>query len=123
MIKNLEFHAIHTELDADLKHYITLKIGNLDKYVSPPARRSLHIEVYAKENKKHAQEQFEFEVVAHLPKETIRVREATVNMRAAVDIVESKLKQSLVRYKDTHENPKRWRHLLKRSRLQGRSKE
>ena len=123
MIQNLEFHAVHTELNADLKDYITRKIGNLDKYVSPPARRSFHVEVYAKENKKHAQEQFEFEVVAHLPKETIRIRESTVNMQAAVDIVESKLKQALIRYKDTHGNPKRWRHLLKRARLQRRAKD
>lgn len=122
MIQNFEFHAVHTELNAELKKYITRKIGSLDKYVSPAARRSLHVEVYAKENKKHAQEQFEFEVVVHLPKETIRIRESTVNMQAAVDIAESKLKQALIRYKDTHANPKRWRHMLKRARLPRRSK-
>ena len=123
MIQNLEFHAVHTELNADLKDYIKQKIGNLDKYVPASARRSLHFEVYAKENKKHAPKQFEFEVVAHLPKETIRIRESTVNMHAAVDIVELKLKQALIRYKDTHANPKRWRHLLKRARRQDRNKE
>lgn len=119
MIQNLEFHAVHTTLDDDLKDYIKRKIGNLDKYVTPKSRPSLHVEVFAKESKSHTPQQFECEVVVHLPKEMIRIREATSNMYAAIDLVETKLKQALMRYKDTHDNPKRWRHLLKRS--QGRN--
>lgn len=118
-MQNLEFHGVHTTLDQDLKRYISRKIGNLDKYVSSSSRRSLRIEVFAKESKTHAAQQYECEVVVHLPKEKIRIREQTVNMYAAVDIVEAKLKQALLRYKDIHDNPKRWRHLLKRAR--GRS--
>lgn len=117
MVNNLEFHAVHTEIDPKLKEYVERKIGNLDKYVPQSAKGSIHIEVYAKENKTHAAQPFEFEAVVHLPKETIRVRESTINMYAAIDLVEAKLKQSFKRYKDTHANPKRWQHLLKRARI------
>ncbi len=121
MIRNLDFHSVHTSLDEKLKQYISHKLDGLDKYVSPFARRSMRIEIFAKENKTHGAKRYEFEAVTHLPKEIIRIREETDNMQAAVDIVEEKLKQALMRYKDIHDNPKRWRHLLKRSH--GKTKE
>jgi ribosomal subunit interface protein len=115
MIRNLDFHSVHTSLDEELKQYISHKLEGLDKYVSPAARRSLRIEIFAKENKTHGAKRYEFEVIAHLPKEKIRISEETINMHAAVDIVEEKLKQALIKYKNIHGNPKRWSHLLKRS--------
>ena len=52
------------------------------------------------------------EAILHLPHETIMVKEATINMFAAVDIVEAKLKTQLKKYKDTHGNPRLHRRLI-----------
>ncbi len=118
MVQNLELHGVHTNIDDKLRKHIEHKIGGLDKYVSLSARRSLHIEVFAKQSKKHTSDQFECELIAHLPKTTIRIHEQASSMQAAVDVVESKMKQALIRYKDMHGSPKRWRHLLKRNKGQ-----
>jgi ribosomal subunit interface protein len=115
MVQNLDFHSVHTSLDEELKSYIERKLKGLDKYVSASARRSMRVEIFAKENKAHGGKRYEFEVIVNLPKDTIRIREDAIEMRAAVDIVEEKLKQALIKYKEMHGNPKRWRHLLKRS--------
>ena len=118
MVQKLDIHGVHTEIEDGLKKYITRKINKLEKYVAPKSRDSIHVEVYIEETRTHGDKQCECEVVFHLPKDNIRVREGTVNMYAAVDIVEEKLKQSLKRYKDLHDSGRKQRHLLSRSQQQ-----
>lgn len=113
MVHKLDIHGVHTTLDDGLKKYINKKINKLEKYVPPTFRQSLHVEVYIEESRTHGGKQCECEVVVHLPKEVIRIREGTVNTYAAVDIVEEKLKQALLRYKETHTS-KLQRHLSSR---------
>jgi len=52
----------------------------------------------------------------HLPKGDINVHESTVNMYAAVDIAEAKLKIQIKRYRDKHANGKLVRHLTAKLR-------
>jgi ribosome-associated translation inhibitor RaiA len=52
------------------------------------------------------------EVTLYLPKETINVKESTINIYAAIDIVEAKLKHRIQKYKELHESPKLSRHLM-----------
>jgi ribosome-associated translation inhibitor RaiA len=52
----------------------------------------------------------------YLPQETINIKESAFNMFAAVDIVETKLKQQLQKYKDLHQTGKLHRHLMARFR-------
>ncbi len=101
MIK-LEITGVHTELDTKIKKYVTTKINKLEKYMPRHARESAHAEVFLKEKKIRAKKECACEVVLHLPKETIRIEETTINMYAAVDIVEEKLKNQLKKYKETH---------------------
>ena len=101
MIK-LDIHGVHIKIDESLKKYISKKINKLEKYVPVMSRESLHVEVYLEESKGHDGKQCECEVVVYLPKEVIRIREGTINMYAAVDIVVEKLNRALVRYKETH---------------------
>lgn len=98
----LEINGIHTVLTDDLKKYITKKIGKLDRYIPRHARESAHAEVFVKERETKAKQERECEVVIHLPGTTITAKESTINMFAAVDIVEAKLKSQLKKYKDTH---------------------
>jgi putative sigma-54 modulation protein len=70
------------------------------------ARLSAHAEVRLKATKKDGKTQHLCEVVMHLPHDTLNTKEATVNIYAAVDIVEAKLQSQLKKYKSKH-NPVR----------------
>jgi putative sigma-54 modulation protein len=116
MIKKLEVSAQHTELTPELKKYVDRKIGRLDRYVPRKARESVHAEVKLKASKTKDKKQFTCSVVLHLPHETLDASEATINMFAAVDIVETKLKHQLKKYKDTHTGGTFRRRAFKRFR-------
>lgn len=118
MIERLEINGVHTVATDDLKKYINKKIGHLDRYAPKGVRPSLHAEVFVKEAKSKDKNKCVCEVILHLPKENIAVKEATVNMFAAVDIVEEKLKNRLKKYKETHAGPRLHRRLAARLKRQ-----
>ncbi len=97
------------------------KIGGLDRYISRHNRESAHAEVHLKETKTKGSERARCEVTLYLPHQTIIVKENALNMYAAVDIVEAKLKQQLQKYKDLHGNGKTVRHLVARFRRRSSS--
>jgi putative sigma-54 modulation protein len=102
MIKKLEITGVHYEVDADLKKYATSKIGKLDKYAPRNARESAHAEIFLKEAKEKSNKKRTCEVVLYLPNETLTAKETTINMYAAIDIVEAKLKNQIKKYSETH---------------------
>lgn len=116
MLQKFEIHGAHTTVDNSLKKYVTKKIGGLDRYISRHSRASAHAEVHLKEHKTKNNNRFTCEVTMHVPHQTIVVKENALNMYAAVDIVEAKLKQQLQKYKDLHSNGKTHRHLFARFR-------
>lgn len=118
MIKKLEINGQHTELTPELKKYVSRKIGRLDRYQSRHTRASMHAEVHLKESNAKKKKQFTCSVVMHLPHETLDASETTINMFAAIDIVETKLRGQLKKYKDTHTNAKFHRKIV--ARLQRR---
>ena len=97
------------------------KIGGLDRYISRHNRDSAHMEVHLKDTPKKGNDHCRCEVTLYLPHQTIIVKESAVNMYAAVDIVETKLKQQLQKYKDLHSNGKTRRHLIARFRRKNSS--
>lgn len=107
MIERIEISGLHMNVDDDLHKYVTKKIGKLDQYMSKHARQSVHANVKLKAVKIKARKQATCEVILHLPKGTVTTQETTLNMFAAVDIVEQKLKNQLKKYKETHEQPYR----------------
>ncbi len=118
MIKKLEINGVHMTVGDDLKKYVNKKIGGLEKYIPRHARESAHAEVRLKEGRVKAREQRTCEVVLYLPGEVLTVSETTVNMFAAVDIVEEKLKNLLHKYKEKHANPKLHQRLLRHFKRQ-----
>ncbi len=117
MIKKFEIQGVHADVDDKLRAYVTRKIGGLDKYLSRHSRESAHAEVHLKETKRtKTNDHCHCEVTLYLPHQTIIVKESALNMYAAVDIVEAKLKLQLKKYKDLHENGKTRRHLFARLR-------
>jgi len=99
MINKLEVAGIHTDATKDIQKYAKKKISKLDAYMPRHARKSAHAEVRLKESKAKDKKQCSAEVVLHVPGEVISAKETTVNMYAAIDIVEEKLKAQLRKYK------------------------
>lgn len=116
MLQKFEIQGVHTKIDDNLRKYTTKKIGSLDKYLPRHNRASAHAEVSLKESKAKDKKQCTCEVTLHLPHEIINVEESTVNMYAAIDIAEAKLKQQIKKYKDAHATGKVHRHLFARLR-------
>ena len=88
----LEIDGVHKLENRDISRYINKKIGGLDKYLPRHARKSAHAEVKVREEKVKDKKECMCEVVLHLPHETLTAKESTMNMFAAVDIVEEKIK-------------------------------
>lgn len=114
MINKLEISGVHTAVDSNLEKYVNKKIGTLDRFVPRKSRESLHAVVRLKDGKAKDKNHCTCEIVLHLPHETIEAAASTINMYAAVDIVEGKLKHQLKKYKDLHVNPKLYRRLYAR---------
>lgn len=118
MIERMELKGVHFTIDEALRKYVMRKLGRLDRYMTPHTRQSSHLEVALKESKTKAGKQCHCDVTLYLPHETIAIKESTVNMFAAVDIMEAKLKMQLKKYKDTHDRSKLQRRLMSRMRRQ-----
>lgn len=116
MINKLEIAGVHVDLDPKIKKYTQAKIGRLDRFMPKHARESVHAEIFLKEKMIKAKKECTCEVVLYLPKDTIRIQESTMNMYAAVDIVEARLKNTLKKYKETHSTLQIHRRVLAKLR-------
>ena len=113
MIERLELSAQHFELNDDFKKYIRKKVGQLDKYVSRKSRGSLHGEVKLGQSKSKNKADYSCEIVLHLPHRILTVKESAINMYAAIDIAESKIKIQLTKYKNLSSRPKIYHRLMR----------
>lgn len=112
--------AKHFDLEPDLSSYIMKKLNKLDRYVPKFARKSVHAEVILDELSGKQTNRYQCEFIIHLPREPIIIKEATVNIFAAVDIVEAKVKNQLLRYKEKSVEHAPWRHRIwRRLRIRG----
>lgn len=102
MISRIEKSGINLELEDDVKKYIDKKIGRLDRYMPRHARKSAHAEVKLRETNDKPGDKYQCEVILHVPGGPVTAKESTLNMFAAVDIVEAKLKNQLRKYKEAH---------------------
>lgn len=118
MIKKLEINGVHMDVGKELRRYVNKKIGGLEKYIPRNARESVHVEVKLKEGRAKDKNARTAEVIMHLPQETVTISETTVNIYAAIDIVEEKLKKQLHKYKELHSAPKLHRRLLAKLKRQ-----
>jgi len=106
--------GVHADIDDKLQKYVQKKIGGLEKYIARRVRESAQVEVRLKEGKAKDSNKSTCEVVVRLPREAVAVSESTVNMYAAVDIAEEKLKHALRKYKETHDGVRAYRRMIGR---------
>lgn len=109
MISHIDISGIHYEVSDDLKKYVTRKVSKLDRFVPRHARKSIHAEVKLSELKTKS-DRNQCEIIIHLPDAQVMAKESTVNMFAAIDIVETKVKNQLKKYKATHGGDKQDHH-------------
>lgn len=99
MITTIEVTGIKYDVDDTTKKYVLKKIGKLDRYLPRHARESVNAEVRLKEVNRANGNKYEVEVTINVPEKVITASDSTLNMLAAVDIVEAKIVTQLRKYK------------------------
>ncbi len=102
MINAINITGVKYDLDEATKRYVIKKIGRLDRYLPRHARKSAYADVKLKKVNRDHGNKYEAEVIIHVPEKTLTAKDATVNVLAALDIVESKLAAQLHKYKEEH---------------------
>lgn len=102
MIESIDITGVKYELDTTTKKYVIKKIGRLDRYLPRHARKSVTADVKLKQVDRPNGNKYEAEVLLHVPDKTLTAKDSTVNMLAAIDIVEAKLASQLHKYKETN---------------------
>ena len=116
MIDHIEITGIHYEPSEELKKYVTKKLSKLDRFAPRHARKMMHVDLKLTELKTKS-DRNQCEIIVHLPDQQITAKESTINMFAAIDIVETKIKNQLKKYKDSHGGDKKdHRGILRRFR-------
>lgn len=102
MITSISITGVKLAVDDITKKYVERKIGRLDRFLPRHARKSATAEVKLKEVNRPRGNKYEAEVILSVPDKQLTAKDSTVNVLAAVDIVEAKLANQLRKYKDTH---------------------
>jgi putative sigma-54 modulation protein len=88
-------------VDDTTKKYVIKKIGRLDRYLPRHARSTVSAEVRLKQVNRDHGNKYEAEVTIIVPDKMITAKDSTLNMLAAIDIVEAKIVAQLRKYKQT----------------------
>lgn len=102
MIQSIDISGVKYQLEPDVVRYVRKKIGRLDRFLPRHARKSVTAHVRLKEVNKDHGNKYEAEVILHVPDKQIEAHDTTLNMFAAIDIVEAKMASQLKKYKQAH---------------------
>lgn len=100
MIASIDVTGIKYTVDEKTLRYVTEKVGKLDRYLPSHARKTMTADIKLKRVNRDHGNQYEAEVIVHVPNKVLTAKDSTFNMMAAVDIVEAKLVAQLRKYKD-----------------------
>lgn len=100
MIESIVISGVKYTPDEKTKKYVLKKIARLDRFLPRHARKSVSAEVKLKEVNRSYGNKYEAEVILYVPDKQLTAKDSTVNILAAIDIVEAKLVSQLRRYKD-----------------------
>lgn len=93
--------AKNFEVDDKMRAYVDTKIGGLEKYLPRQVRSTALCAVTMEDDPSGREDnRYVCEAVLTVNGTTMVSREGTVNIYAAVDIVEAKLKSQLAKYKE-----------------------
>lgn len=101
MITSIDITGIKYNVSDKLQKYVIEKVGNLDRYVPSHARKTIVADVKLRQVNRDHGNKYEAEIILKVPEKTIVAKDSTMNMHAAIDIVEAKLVAQLRKYKDS----------------------
>lgn len=102
MITNIEITGVNSYTpDDNTKKYVKKKIGSLDRLAPRHARKTMSAKVNLAQVNRDKGNKYEVEVLITVPDKTLTAKDSTVNILAAVDIVEAKLASQILKYKET----------------------
>jgi len=101
MITSIDITGIKYNVSDKLHKYVIEKVGRLDRFVPTHARKSIVADVKLRQVNRDHGNKYEAEVILKVPEKTIVAKDSTMNMHAAIDIVEAKLVAQLRKYKDS----------------------
>ena len=99
MITPVTITGSKLDVDEKTKTYVEKKIGALDRYLPRHARKSAKAAVKLEQIDQKDGNKYRAEVVLTVPDKVIKAEDSTVNVLAAIDIVEQKLAGQLRKYK------------------------
>lgn len=102
MIDSIDISSTRYEVDETTKKYVFKKIGRLDRYLPRHARKTATADVRLRQINANFGNKYEAEVILNIPDKRITVKDSTVNMLAAIDIIEAKLITQLRKYKEAN---------------------
>lgn len=117
MIASIDIAGVQYNVNEATKRYVLRKVARLDRYLPAHARKSATADVKLKQVNRDHGNKYEAEVIITVPDKRITAKDSTVNMMAAIDIVEAKLSSQLRKYKEAAVPHVGRRRLL--SRLRG----
>ncbi|MDT4843373.1 yfiA: ribosomal subunit interface protein [compost metagenome] len=100
MITQVDITGVKYDIDDTTKKYVIKKVGRLDRYLPRHARKSVTADVKLKEVNRAHGNKYEAEIILNVPDRVLMAKDTTVNMLAAVDIVEAKIAAQLRKYKE-----------------------
>lgn len=108
-MENIEITGVRYAPDDSTKKYVTKKIGALSRFLPRHARKTFSAEVVLMEVNRANGNKYECDAKIIVPSKVITAKDSTMNMMAAIDIVEAKLADQLRKYKETTLPAKGWR--------------
>lgn len=99
MIASVDITGVNYTVDQKTLTYVMHKIAKLDRYIPKHARKSVTADVKLKLANHNHGNKYEVEVILTVPDKILTAKDSTVNMLAAIDIVEAKLVVQLRKYK------------------------
>jgi putative sigma-54 modulation protein len=101
MIASIDITGVKYDVNEATKRYVRRKIGRLDRFLPKHARKSVAADVKLKLVNRDHGNKYEAEVILNVPDKRLTAKDSTVNMMAAIDIVEQKMMSQLTKYKQT----------------------
>jgi putative sigma-54 modulation protein len=99
MIASIDITGVKYTAGDQVQKYVMRKIARLDRYLPRHARKSVTADVKLKQVNRDHGNKYEAEIIINVPDKRLTAKDSTVNMFAAIDIVEAKLINQLRKYK------------------------
>lgn len=120
MIASIDITGVKYIPGEQVQKYVMRKIAKLDRYLPRHARKSVTADVKLKQVNRDHGNKYEAEIIINVPDKRLTAKDSTVNMFAAIDIVEAKLINQMRKYKQesiTHVGNRRILSRFKRSQV------